>query len=500
MPPKIEGAAAKARRCEAEALRLAAEAKRLGAEAEKARAEVRKAEEEVKANIKAKLDSASLPEKPSRRDWSNEVKAIANHWSQHGLASGLRFSTLICLCQCLPGTDWDLWLGEHRGILKAESRELNQRFSFNWGVWKWFQKAAKPTETKACVLGLAYEIFADDLPGLIESLNMLHLQQLQAGSHDSAATPRYATPTNPLKRKRPENSGTVAGSRVGSAPTLVEPKPFPHPTENFDPDRHSDAGRQRQDLPNAAPSPSAAPPFAAYQAFAAHAPSPHTLRAQPKHSGTGHNASHTSDVPGYNPGRPFPRLDSHPEPRSASGSSNANLGQNSGASTPIQQSSYAPPPRSYLTQPTAHDVPLVPVGTDNAPHTSCDPGFPSSLADSAHAVSPGHNFDAGTAQLHQAPPSSMRVASLLTENGPLGEALPQEETSPQARFYEIEPKLLDHPTLISILTRPFRLVTPKADKSFLSSAVHISEQYRDYLLHYPTTHEVQLLGPRQFQI
>ncbi|EJT69205.1 hypothetical protein GGTG_13314 [Gaeumannomyces tritici R3-111a-1] len=524
MHTKIEKAAANARRREAEAKaaaseasRLAAEAERLEAEAEKARDEKRKAEEEAEAYLRAILDSATLPKTISRRNWSNEAKAIANHWDQHGFALGLSFSALICLCQCLPGTDWNIWFENHQESLKAESRKLNQRFPFDWKVWKWFRDAAGPTEIKACVLGLAYEIFADDLPGLIKSLHALHLQQ----SHDSAATPRHATPTNPLKRKHSESesglthsgsSGTVAGSCVGSTPTLLEPKPSPHPTENFDPDRHSDAGRQRQDLPNAAPSPSA------YQAFAAHAPSPHALRAQPKHSGTGHNASHTPDVPGYNPGRPFPHPDSHPEPRSAPGSSNANLGQGSGADTPIQQPSSAPAPPSHPAQSTVHDVPPVLPGTDNAPHTSYNPGFPSGLAYSANAVSPGHNFDAGTERLqsqnwaatassyHQAPPSPMQIASLLTKDGPLGEALPQtplykggpSDQTPQganprpAKFYEIDQNLVDRTTHVSILagTATFRLVIPEVDKPFLTVTVFIHESYRDYILNQPTTREM----------
>lgn len=95
---------------------------------------------------------AKLPQKLPPRSFRREANRIAEYWENHGLESGLTFTSLMCLCQALPKTDWSL-LEKYPDTFQELSSMVNRRFQFSWEMWTWYCKFLDPGRVESCALG-----------------------------------------------------------------------------------------------------------------------------------------------------------------------------------------------------------------------------------------------------------------------------------------------------------------------------------------------------------
>uniref|UniRef100_L7IQ38 Uncharacterized protein n=1 Tax=Pyricularia oryzae (strain P131) TaxID=1143193 RepID=L7IQ38_PYRO1 len=111
---RVRAAKAKADALKAELLQAEHESAHLASEIEKAERrafleeEKNERETQTRNSIRKFLQEAKLPQKLPPRSFRREANRIAEYWENHGLESGLTFTSLMCLCQALPKTDWSL--------------------------------------------------------------------------------------------------------------------------------------------------------------------------------------------------------------------------------------------------------------------------------------------------------------------------------------------------------------------------------------------------------
>lgn len=118
--------------------------------------EKREREIQTRNIIRTILYETRLPEKLPPRFFRSEANQIAKYWAQYGYESGFTFTSLMCLCQARPKTDWVL-LEEYPDIFRELSSMVNHRFTgsnkFKWDIWLWFRKLIDPEWEESCVVG-----------------------------------------------------------------------------------------------------------------------------------------------------------------------------------------------------------------------------------------------------------------------------------------------------------------------------------------------------------
>ncbi|EHA56200.1 hypothetical protein MGG_16021 [Pyricularia oryzae 70-15] len=180
---RVRAAKAKADALKAELLQAEHESAHLASEIEKAERrafleeEKNERETQTRNSIRKFLQEAKLPQKLPPRSFRREANRIAEYWENHGLESGLTFTSLMCLCQALPKTDWSL-LEKYPDTFQELSSMVNRRFQFSWEMWAWYCKFLDPARVESCAFGAVYDAFKHDVPGLCAKLQRLHSKGL----------------------------------------------------------------------------------------------------------------------------------------------------------------------------------------------------------------------------------------------------------------------------------------------------------------------------------